>query len=188
MAPLCDETWRRCGRIGLALTVVLLAASSVAAEPPPKHPPLRGSNGLGMYAEIGKGPFQPTDKVPITVHLVNVGKTPLIVNARLLFGPAVGPGELTFKMLGPDNRARYFEAKVSAADESDTWRELAPGTSLSATWNLVRSHDLEQEGIYAVQVAYDNRQDPPAGAKHKAWKGRLVSRIHHFRRQGARGK
>lgn len=178
----------RGGRWGarLVFAALFLATFAARAEEPAEHPPLRGLQGLGMYAEIGKGPFGPTDAIPLTVHLVNVGKEPLVVNARMLFGPPQGPGELSIRMLGPDNRARYFDARIGASRRSTAWQELAPGASLSTTWDLRRSHDLDGDGIYAVQVIYENAQDAPAEAGRAAWQGRLVSRIHHFRRKGER--
>jgi len=119
--------------------------------------------------------------VEITVRVTNLFTAPLVMNRRMLVNHPRLEGEIAFKIIGPDGKARPFQRLITPmAIHDDDFVLLPRGQSIQRTVDLGDLYDLKEKGAYQIQVLYRNDLDQPLGTL-RAWKGAVASEASSLR-------
>jgi len=111
-----------------------------------------------------------SDPVEVTIIVTNLFDAPLMMNSRMLVNHARLPGEIAFRIQGPDGKNVNIQRLITPLSVRDQdFITLERGQSMQRTVDLSDLYGLTRKGDYKVQAAYHNEIDH-VGELH-AWKG-----------------
>jgi hypothetical protein len=129
---------------------------------------------LEVLLQVQEG-YSKRGPMPVTVMITNLFQNPLVVNSRLLVNHPRMPGEMFFRILGPDGHPLQIRRIITPlALRGDDFVVLSQGRTIERTIDLADLYDLHQKGVYRVDVCYHNEVDLPIGHM-RAWTGIIAS-------------
>jgi hypothetical protein len=113
--------------------------------------------------------------IEVTVSLTNLFDAPILLNRRMLVNHPLMPGEVYFRIEGPDGKFLKIQHLATPFPvRDDDFVVLARGHSVQRSINLADLYPLKKKGLYNIRVYYHNEVDKPLGAQ-RAWHGAIVS-------------
>ncbi|MCA9422633.1 MAG: hypothetical protein KC592_16560 [Nitrospira sp.] len=132
---------------------------------------------IQLQVASAKEQYQQDEPIVIRVMLWNFGEDPQVFNSRLALNNENGPGEISFKIIGPSGQTLPFRARVNiGSPEQEDFAWVLPWNSIGRQYELEpqAEFDLRKKGKYQLVARYTNRQKGEAWS-HQAWVGTLTS-------------
>jgi hypothetical protein len=116
---------------------------------------------LVLKAHLKQSTVTLGDAIPVEIELVNQGKGSLTVNARFGVGyPDSLERDLYCEIQSPDNhpytgyQSHMLDYRRKALDDH-FFASLAPGKSVSSSFDLQEWYPILEAGVYQIRVIYD---------------------------------
>lgn len=131
---------------------------------------------LTLTLQLTQSTVAPDQPLEATFTLTNTGVDSIPVNRRLSLNhpdEIEECRELYLRVLDEAGEEIRFAAWLRVPElTSEDFASLAPGESVSQTYNLLDFYTLARPGTYSIQAVYENIFAPAGG---EAWQGKLES-------------
>jgi len=119
--------------------------------------------------------YKGKEPVAATISITNLFDKPILINSRMLVNHILLPGEVAFKITGPDGKKCEIQRLITPLTVGqDDFVLLPRGMSVQRTVDLSDIYPLTKKGTYKIEAIYHNELDG-IQASYKAWRGQAKS-------------
>jgi len=115
------------------------------------------------------------ETIQVTITVTNLFDQPVLLNTRMLVNHLLLPGEVAFRIIGPDGKKCEIQRLVTPLTVSaDDFVIVPRGMSVQRSIDLADLYPITKKGVYQVQAIYHNELDG-IQASYRAWRGQAES-------------
>jgi len=119
--------------------------------------------------------YSRSDAIEVTITITNLFDKPLLINSRMLVNHLLLPGEVAFRITGPDGKLCNIQRLVTPLSVGpDDFVLLPRGMSVQRTIDLSDMYPVNKKGTYKVEAIYHNELDSIQNSV-RAWRGQAAS-------------